>query len=86
MQRLYVHFNIIVKSQTLVFKCKLAWSPPHLKLTAARFLRLQWGGGEPSHPGQPKIIDTRQHLPDGILMICTYKLQKHNEQDRQTGA
>lgn len=42
--------------------------------------------GEGLDAGQAKIIDTRQHLPDGILMICTYKLQKHNEQDRQTGA
>ena len=57
-----------MKSQIFVFKGKLTWIPPDLKLTAAKLLRLQWGGAEPAlswppllllHPKQGCLIEYR---------------------------
>ena len=45
-----------MKSQIFVFKGKLTWIPPDLKLTAAKLLRLQWGGAEPALSWPPLLL------------------------------
>ena len=77
MQHFYVYYDIIMKSQIFVFKGKLTWIPPDLKLTAAKLLRLQWGGAEPAlswppllllHPKQGCLIEYR-HMQTHIVAL-----------------
>lgn len=82
--RVCVHFNIIVKSQTLVFKWKLTRIPPYLKLTTAN-LRWRWGGGSLPTPG----LSSPRSASKGGCQIkhrtsVTFKFQVNNEFFKKT--